>query len=452
TWQLPRLCAQLGLHLTPEEEAELTTSLKDALHPRAQVNQYISFIGNIMACRVAALWDLSGPAFTLSADESSAARALETAQTLLANDDLEAVVVAAVDLAGGIERILLDPLRATETLHPGEGAGAVVLKRAEAVGHAPAYATIEAIALSSSAGRTRSVLPHEPDRQALETAARLALEAAQVTPASIGYLDGPMADFSLPLAAHDAPMRSGTCALGSTQAQVGQTGAVSGMVSLIRTALVLHGRYVPAVTTGASLPSTEQLADTSFYLPETTRPWLTGPGERRRAAISHRGSDGCASHLVLAEAIQSTRERELSTIARRTRIWLVPLVGNDQNDMHEALAALKQTLATGTPLEAIAEQALRTSQARPEARYSVSLLARTTNELLREVGFAERGVAEAFATGQPWETPLGSYFTPQPLGPHAEVAFVYPGAFSAYPGLGRDLLQLFPGLHERLGA
>ncbi|PDV98613.1 PfaB family protein [Candidatus Chloroploca asiatica] len=457
TWQLPRLCAQLGLHLTPEEEAELTTSLKDALHPRAQVNQYISFIGNIMACRVAALWDLTGPAFTLSADESSATRALETAQTLLADGDLEAVVVAAVDLAGGIERILLDPLRATETLHPGEGAGAVVLKRAEADGPVPAYATIEAIAVSSSAGRTRSVLPHEPDRQALETAARLALKTAQVTPASIGYLDGHQftareLDGLSTVYQGSRPVHDALCALGSTQAQVGQTGAVSGMVALIRTALALHGRYVPAVTTGASVPSAEQLANTPFYLPEASRPWLTGPGERRRAAINNRGSDGCASHLVLAEATQSTRERELSTIARRTRIWLVPLVGDHQTDLHEALAALKSTLEAGTALEAIAEQALHTSQARPEARYSVGLLARTTNELLREVGFAERGVAEAFATGQTWETPLGSYFTPQPLGPHAEVAFVYPGAFSAYPGLGRDLLQLFPGLHERLGA
>ncbi|WP_129676971.1 PfaB family protein [Candidatus Chloroploca sp. Khr17] len=458
TWQLPRLCEHMGLHLTPEEEAELTTSLKDALHPRAQVNQYLSFIGNIMACRVAALWDLSGPAFTLSADESSATRALETAQTLLADANLEAVVVAAVDLAGSIERILLDPRRTATPLHPGEGAGAVVLKRAEAGRPTPAYATIEAIAVSSSAGRSRSVLPHEPDRQALETAARLALKTAHVTPASIGYLDVhqltplPMADFGLEIAAHDAPMRSSSCALGSAQAQVGQTGAVSGMVSLIRTTLALHGRYLPAVTTGASLPSAAQLADTPFYLPEASRPWLTGPGEGRRAAISTLGSDGCASHLVLAEATDRTREREASTVAHYTRIWLVPLVGDHQAELHDSLAALKSTLETGTPLEAIAEQALRSSQVRAEARYSVSLLARTTNELLREVGFAERGVAEAFATGQTWETPLGSYFTPQPLGPHAEVAFVYPGAFSAYPGLGRDLLQLFPGLHERLGA
>ncbi|NCC32137.1 MAG: 3-hydroxyacyl-[acyl-carrier-protein] dehydratase FabA, partial [Chloroflexia bacterium] len=458
TWQLPRLCERMGLHLSPEEAQHLATSLKDALHPRAQVNQYISFIGNIMACRVAALWDLSGPAFTLSADESSVARALETAQTLLADGDLAAVVVAAVDLAGSIERILLDPLRNTGELYPGEGAGAVVLKRAEAGWPAPAYATIEAIAVRSSAGRTRSVLPHEPDRQALATAARLALKTAHATPASIGYLDGhqltplQIADFGLEIAAHDAPMRSSSCALGSAQAQVGQTGAVSGMVALIRTTLALHGRYLPAVTTGASLPSAAQLTATAFYLPEATRPWLTGPGERRRAAISTLGSDGCASHLVLAEAMNGTREREASTVARRTRIWLVPLVGDHQAELHEALAALKSTLETGTPLEAIAEQALRTSQACAEARYSVSLLARTTNELLREVGFAERGVAEAFATGQTWETPLGSYFTPQPLGPHAEVAFVYPGAFSAYPGLGRDLLQLFPGLHERLGA
>ncbi|MCZ7669172.1 MAG: hypothetical protein M5U34_19270 [Chloroflexi bacterium] len=35
------------------------------------------------------------------------------------------------------------------------------------------------------------------------------------------------------------------------------------------------------------------------------------------------------------------------------------------------------------------------------------------------------------------------------MGREGKVAYVYPGAFSAFPGLGRDLFPLFPQLHPR---
>ena len=47
-----------------------------------------------------------------------------------------------------------------------------------------------------------------------------------------------------------------------------------------------------------------------------------------------------------------------------------------------------------------------------------------------------------------WQTPFGSFFTAQPLGRTGKVAFVYPGAFNSYLGLGKDLLYLFPRLHS----
>ena len=60
-----------------------------------------------MASRIAALWDFSGPAFTLSAAENSVGKALEVAQMLLSNGEVDAVLVGAVDLAGGIEHVLM---------------------------------------------------------------------------------------------------------------------------------------------------------------------------------------------------------------------------------------------------------------------------------------------------------------------------------------------------------
>jgi acyl transferase domain-containing protein/3-hydroxymyristoyl/3-hydroxydecanoyl-(acyl carrier protein) dehydratase len=124
-----------GIQLSDEEVKTLTTIAKNSVHNAAQLNQYTSFIGNIMASRVSALWDFSGPALTVSAEENSVYRSLEIAGTLFQTTDVEAVVVAAVDLAGSAESVVIRNQIARFSEHGqggwtvGEGAGAIVLKR-----------------------------------------------------------------------------------------------------------------------------------------------------------------------------------------------------------------------------------------------------------------------------------------------------------------------------------
>ena len=137
-WQLPRLLEHLDVELSPAERAALTEEAKGALHDPAQVNQYVSFIGNVIACRVASRWDFDGPALTVSAGELSAYRALELARDLLESGEVEAVVVGAVDLAGGLEAVLARSWTDVDgAARVGEGAGAIVLRRdADAQGDA----------------------------------------------------------------------------------------------------------------------------------------------------------------------------------------------------------------------------------------------------------------------------------------------------------------------------
>ena len=191
TWQLPAALERAGVTLTPEQAAVLQDRAKDSLHIPALVNQYTSFIGNIMASRIAALWDFSGPAFTLSAAENSIGKALEVAQMLLSNGEVEAVVVGAVDLAGGIEHVLIrqqmSPMHDHSTQPTlgfdqhssgwliGEGAGAVVLQRADQSTHS--YATLEALACGPATA------------EGVASAARTALQNAGVEPKDVGYIE-----------------------------------------------------------------------------------------------------------------------------------------------------------------------------------------------------------------------------------------------------------------------
>ena len=87
-----------------------------------------------------------------------------------------------------------------------------------------------------------------------------------------------------------------------------------------------------------------------------------------------------------------------------------------------------------------------------EARFTAAILGHDPQELGREIDYALKGLPTAFTRGTEWQTPLGSYLTPVPLGTQAGIAFVYPGAFNSYAGFGRDLFYLFPQYYERLAS
>jgi len=157
-----------GVQLSAEEKQSLTDITKDAVASAAQLNQYTSFIGNIMASRISALWDFSGPAFTISAEENSVYRCVELAESLFQTSDVEAVIIAGVDLAGSIENISLRQNTAPKFTALAEGysqnvldqagfipsdmAGSFVLKPQSALSgddKAKQYAQIDAINISA---------------------------------------------------------------------------------------------------------------------------------------------------------------------------------------------------------------------------------------------------------------------------------------------------------------
>lgn len=475
TWQLEESLAQSGFAPTPAQAAQLQKISKDSIHEPAEVNQYTSFIGNIMASRIAAQWDFSGPAFTLSAEENSTFKALETAQMLLARGEVDAVVVGAVDLAGSVENVLLRHQQAPvnsgcPTLsfdqHAngwliGEGAGVVVLKRqADAVqANDRIYAVIEAIHIVQDTSPT-------PAAANVAQACRQALASEAISPTDIGYLElfgsGVAAQdeaeargiTAVYAAAADAP----TTALGSVKANIGHTFTASGIASLIKTALCLYHRYIPA-TPGWSAPKSPELwqcglteAAGPFYVPTESRPWFKEPGQTRRmAAINGLGADHAYAHLILSETSQphtATMQQPDHAFLHQFPFYLFPVAANDQRVLHQRLLDLQILVAESMDLGAAAAQNYLTYQQHQQQVYALVVVGHTRQELLRDLQSALTGIDKAFATGQPWKTPGGSIFTPHPLGKDGKVAFVYPGAFSAYPGLGRDFFQLFPQLHR----
>ncbi|MEL6926202.1 MAG: beta-ketoacyl synthase N-terminal-like domain-containing protein, partial [Bacteroidota bacterium] len=234
SWQLKAALEkhpQLAASLSEEAIAELEATCKNLMYHREgsqSPSQHTSFVGNIMASRIAALWDFNGPAFTVSCGEQSAFRALEIARNMLSQNEVDAVVVGAVDFSGGLENVLLrqkdHPLNQNENPSIswnqkdegwliGEGAAAIVLKRQDQISDEKVYAVIDDIA-----------------------------PAKQV--ANIGLLEiagtGIAAEDKAELQQILQTESIQDTAIGCVKANIGHSFAASGLAALIKSTLCLH--------------------------------------------------------------------------------------------------------------------------------------------------------------------------------------------------------------------
>ena len=447
TWQVRDALAKQGLSLTAGETASLEAIAKDSLHKAATVAQYTSFIGNIMASRISAHWDFRGPAFTVSAEELSVFRAIEAASLLLNSGEADAVVVGAVSLSGGVEEVVvrhgmhaLNSGPATLSLGEGvngwmigEGAGAIVLKReADAAGDR-VYAVVDSVHFAASPA----------------DAASAALAAAGVSANEIGYLEAsasgvPDEDARELLGlAHVYSAAPARTAIGGAKAHIGHTFAAAGMAGVIRAALALHQRFLPP-TPNWTAPKAG-LSD-QLYIVTEPRPWFSDEG-KRIAAVNGMCADGMCAHVVMSEG-QGSAVSHTNALAEYGP-YLFPLVGDSEPALNVRIEALRAEAADGS-LADLARDCWESARANPRAAYALALVAGSAEVLEAQAALAIEGIRGAFARGGEWKTPAGSYFTANPLGPGGKIAFVYPGAFNGYRGMGGELARLFPDQLARL--
>lgn len=466
-WQVEQALSDAGITLSQEQTEELKRITKDALLSPAKANHYISYIGNITASRVSAQWDFAGPSFTISAEENSVYKALEVAQLLLANDQIDAVLVGAVDLPGGPESVFLrntrapmhygQPVAGFDTASTGwmvgDAAGAVILTREDRVDAEKVYATIDAVAMVQETAHTGE-FPGAPSAKTVAQAAQTALSNAGIAPETVGYLEfhgsGIPEEDSAEIAGiasiyrGDAPR----CAVGTVKANTGHSYAASGMVSLIKTALCISQRFLPAVPNWGGPEQPDLWQGTPFFAAPQSRTWFD---DKRIAAMSGLGVDGTAAHIIVSSAEQPTQDNgSLDGEAP----YLLPLAASDVTTLDfilsELLALLDVTDLATLADEVYSEFAHIIRHNTPA--FTLSLVGRNEDEIRRQIEQARSGVPKAVANRGVWSTPAGSYFTANPVGTDGDIAFVYPGAFNSYPKMGYDLLYLFPETFDALQA
>ncbi|MGF1989910.1 MAG: PfaB family protein [Nostoc sp. ZfuVER08] len=442
----------------------LVTATELTFHqlPETEVNQ--SYIENNLANYISKLWNFAGPVFTLSARENSVFKALELGQKLLAIKEVDAVLIGAVELAGDGASVFcrnqitkvntgVNTLSFDENVNGwivGEGAAAVVLKLHETAKQENdrIYATIDALSLVENS-------INASPQVAVTQACQFALELANIKPKEINYLEvvgsGIPQEDELEIKGLIAAYRTSevnlTCAIGSVKANIGHTYAVSGIVSLIKTALCLYHRYIPAVPNWSKPKMPEVWQVSPFYVATESKPWFLEKGSIKRiAAINGIEVDGSYAHLILSEEV--SQKHYSSKYLEQMPYYLFAIAADDQASLLTEIDNLQETLKNCSSLSAAASETFATFQQRQSATYVVAILGHNEDELQREIQHSLKGITNAFETGKDWQTPLGSYFTAKPLKEKAKVAFVYPGAFSAYLGIGRNLFRLFPQLYD----
>jgi len=438
-FRLAQAFERAGMPLSAEQKLQLTELCKDSLHNRVGVNQFTSFIGNIMASRVASLWDFNGPAMTISGESSASYKAFELAQMWLSTGQVEAVVLGAVDLLGSAEEGMLQLKANPRLFHGGqgfywskgvnglfvgEGAGAVVLTTAEFAEkqNKQSYALIEAVERfgpTSRSGSLKGLYKKFGNPTLVEVSAKAEPKLAQIEAKGL-----------------NRELGQTKAALGSVSAVFGRLESSLGVAAVIKTALALKLKQLPPVD-GWQGPKEELGLNEPLWVPTQFQPWLQFGEEPRRAAVNHLAPGGEDYHLLLSESMAPAPFKPLV----RHSVVPKPVVLSAKSRF-DLLGKLSEFQANRS-LEGLSRQSLDAPDA---GEHRLVLLSENLEQLE-----SERQLALNFLENHPksstWQSPAGSCYSAQNLGAE-KLAFVYPGGFTSHVGMGRGLLRLFPELLE----
>ncbi len=179
------------------------------------------------------------------------------------------------------------------------------------------------------------------------------------------------------------------------------------------------------------------------------RPWFPLPYTyKRECLLSLPASQNGLEHIRLEKDYQDHQHSDQPF--DNFGLYLLPLAFDQLDEGLDTIQTNLKKLKKCRNLADFTQKALKTFTQRPEAKYTLAVIGSSCHELSAELERALEALPSSFESGREWQTPAGSYFTPQPLGKEEKIAFVYPGAFGTYVGMGRSIFYLFPQLYEGL--
>ncbi|MEU9300200.1 beta-ketoacyl synthase N-terminal-like domain-containing protein [Streptomyces sp. NPDC048269] len=310
-----------------------------------------------------------------------------------------------------------------------DGVGLVVLRRLDdalADGQR-IYAVLRGSAVNQD-GRSNGVIA--PNRWSQQRVLNSAYRRAGVTPDRVAFVEGhgtgtvlgDAIECAALGAVHGVP-RGTPCALGSVKGNLGHTEGAAGVAGLIKTALALHHRIVPASLFADRENPQLRLADRGLRLLKSP---MRLPRGESLAGVSSFGMGGTNAHAILGTA---PRPRRTAAAARaRTgtaggAVGVFTVSADTPEALRRNLAAQADAVAR-RPRGGAAALGWSSNRVKTGLPHRFAVTVRDTDELVDELrrAAAQDGGASA---GRPWGRPV--------------VAFLFTGQGTEYPGMTAGL-------------
>jgi acyl transferase domain-containing protein/acyl carrier protein len=433
-------------------------------------------LANVVAGRLANLFNLRGPNYITDAACASAMAAMSAAIAGLNDHDFDTAITGGIDRNNGASSFIkfcaIGALSATGTrpfdagadgFVMGEGAALFLLKRladAERDGDR-IYAVIRGMG-GASDGKGKGITAPNPvgQRLAVQRAwANAGLNPAECTVVEAHGTSTRVGDVveveALGEAFAGADLPPHRIALGSVKSNIGHLKAGAGCAGVLKTALAIHHGLIPPSLNFETPNPNVDWSVSPFTVNTELREWTVPAGQVRTAGVSAFGFGGTNFHMVL-EQYQPGRI-VAPDAARLHAASVAPAAGTAPATAAapEPKAPLRGAAVLGaadeaglaTKLRALADAASRGETPPVQAPLAADLAAphRVAIDFADAEELADKAGAALKAVDAPalWK-PLRSRGVFRGQGPAAKVAFLYPGQGSQYVNMLRGLSELDP--------
>ncbi len=412
-----------------------------------QVDGYNILIGNdkdYLATRIAYKLNLNGPALTIQTACSTSLVAICQAATAVSSYQCDMALAGGVSITFPQERgyIYQEGAIASADGHCrafdadakgtvfGSGCGTVMLKRLEeAITDKDfIYATI--IGSATNNDGSDKVSYTAPSVNGQSEAIALAHAMADISADSISYIEAhgtgtPLGDpievAGLTQAFEATTQKKGFCGLGTVKSNFGHLEAAAGVTGLIKTALSLKQRKIPASLHFKAPNPKINFENTPFYVVAELKEWEECPLPRR-AGVSSFGVGGTNAHVVLEEA----PPRETSDSSRKCQLFT--LSARTEKSLELYSKKLAEKLANMHESNEFADAAftLKTTRRKFDCRRIF-------------VASDSREAISLLDTLDPKQV-----FTQMRQDSNPEIVFMFPGQGAQYAGMGKELYESEP--------
>ena len=407
-------------------------------------------LANLAAARVSNAFNLKGPSLSVDTACSSSLVSVDLAVKSILNGESDTAIAGGVQILETVVMYLmfsragiLSPQGKCFTFDdkangfvPGEGAGAVVLKRySEAISDGDrVYAVIKGSATNND-GASLGIMSPNPEGQ--ENIIRTALKQSKVNPDDIGYVEahgtgtsvGDLIEVrSLSLAFNEKnEIAKQSCAIGSVKTNMGHQLAAAGIAGLMKAALTVYHKEIPASLNCDSERKELKLKDTPFYVNHKTKPWPDN-GKRRLAAVNSFGFGGTNAHVILSNAYHTDIQ--------------YPTVTGDDEPLVYCLSA-KTELSLDVSKDVFADHVTKTSDRAKDVAHTYS--ARRDHYRQNRLAIVATSLQDAAALARGEKVKNASIVERKNMSPaRSRVAWMFSGQGSQHPAMAKTLYKNEP--------